>query len=263
VRSRGVPLKGRPLRHSERQPDHALLNRRARRTPAPLERSRHRIPATVHAYERTCNQPQPSKQASMAPKQLTAQQELDAKRNLVVVVVGASQCGKSSLLTSQLFNVFSSFYAPTLDQVFLAPAPASHAHLAAVTYVDVGAGAGASDRFVPLRVQGCDVVALAFSVVDRASLEHAVFRYAHYAADYRKPVVLVGLKTDLRGPRESLAERTAEVIAWEAERYAARIGATEYVECSAFSEDGLADVFEALMRAALGEQPRFAKDGGK
>ncbi|KAI5847576.1 P-loop containing nucleoside triphosphate hydrolase protein [Tricharina praecox] len=198
----------------------------------------------------------------MAPKKLTPQQQLQAQRHLVATFIGSSRCGKSVLLTSHLFNIFSSFYAPTLDQVFVADPPVTHPHLPAITYVDVGTGPNTSDRFIPLRTQTSDVVVIVFSVVDKSTLEDAVFRYAVFAKDYNKPIVLVGTKADLRGPGETLAERTDEVIPWEAERYAKKIGATEYVECSALNEEGMADVFEALVRAALGEKVRFGEREG-
>lgn len=81
------------------------------------------------------------------------------------------------------------------------------------------------------------------------------------AKPYRKPVILVGTKKDLRS--ENVPIGTAEeVLELEGTRVAQEIGAVWYGECSAVTEEGLSDVVENAVRAGLGERPVVRKRVG-
>ena len=114
---------------------------------------------------------------------------------------------------------------------------------------------------------GTDVVIVCFSVVRAASLDSVVSRWLPELDVYcppTVPVVLVGTQTDLR-PATSTGDvvhqrrrgpaTAADVVATVGREHGARtarkIGAHSYVECSALSGVGLADVFVEAAKAAL------------
>jgi GTPase SAR1 family protein len=69
------------------------------------------------------------------------------------------------------------------------------------------------------------------------------------------PFVLVGNKIDLRGDPDTvqrLSDLGQRPISTEqGEELARRIGAARYLECSALTQQGLKDVFDEGVRAAL------------
>ena len=116
---------------------------------------------------------------------------------------------------------------------------------------------------------GTDVVIICFSVVRASSLVSVVSRWLPELDKYcppTVPIILVGTQTDLRpaaaasatsnndpGRRSSAtaADTVATVGREHGMKTAKRIGAYSYVECSALSGDGLADVFVEAAKAAL------------
>jgi hypothetical protein len=73
------------------------------------------------------------------------------------------------------------------------------------------------------------------------------------------PFLLVGNKVDLRDDAEMvqrLSDRGLRPISTEqGEELARRIGAVRYLECSALTQQGLKNVFDEGVRAALGPRP--------
>ncbi|KAK5625333.1 hypothetical protein RRF57_001049 [Xylaria bambusicola] len=69
------------------------------------------------------------------------------------------------------------------------------------------------------------------------------------------PVILVGLKKDLRDDPVAIEEMRKKSLKFVTERQgeaaAQEIGARKYLECSSLSGEGVDDVFEAATRAAL------------
>jgi Rho family protein len=69
------------------------------------------------------------------------------------------------------------------------------------------------------------------------------------------PIILVGLKKDLRGDPVAVEERRKKSLDCVTEHdgmtAAHEIGARRYLECSSLSGEGVDDVFEAATRAAL------------
>jgi GTPase SAR1 family protein len=175
-----------------------------------------------------------------------------AKTELSIMVLGSAHTGKTTLLTSHLFNVFSGFYAPTFDQVFLGPTPKTHPGIKKVTFLDVGASSDITDRLLPPYLTISDAIVLVFSLVSRSSLEDITKRWLPLAKQYRKPILLVGTMKELRRAAVPIGD-TREVTEMEGMRVAGRIGAVWYGECSALTEEGLADVFENAVKASLGE----------
>lgn len=69
------------------------------------------------------------------------------------------------------------------------------------------------------------------------------------------PIILVGLKTDLRDDQHSLSMLSAQglrpVSYEQGQAVAKEIGAAKYVECSAKTRRGVQEVFDSALREVL------------
>lgn len=69
------------------------------------------------------------------------------------------------------------------------------------------------------------------------------------------PIILVGLKKDLRDDPVAIEEMRKKSLKFVTDRQgstvASELGARKYLECSSLSGEGVDDVFEAATRAAL------------
>merc|ERR1711974_466669 len=78
------------------------------------------------------------------------------------------------------------------------------------------------------------------------------------------PILLVGTKSDLRNDDATLSTlnaRGASVVqASAAEGMAKEIGAVKYLECSALTQEGLKNVFDDAIRAAI-TKPKKEEQG--
>lgn len=89
------------------------------------------------------------------------------------------------------------------------------------------------------------------------SLDNARTKWAEEVNELcpRVPIILVGLKKDLRNDPltiEEVRKRSSHIVlAPEAEAVARQIGARRYVECSALTGEGVDDVLEVATRASL------------
>ena len=81
------------------------------------------------------------------------------------------------------------------------------------------------------------------------------------------PILLVGLKTDLRSDPHALsmlaAQGTSPVTSAAGEAVARAIGAAKYVECSAKTKRGVQDVFDAALKEAMRKRWKRGKGGRK
>jgi Ras-related C3 botulinum toxin substrate 1 len=205
-----------------------------------------------------------------------------------IVVVGDGAVGKTCLLISYVSNGFPQAYIPTIFDNFATnvmvdgkmynltlwdtagqSSPVTVAPLFCFCFRKNNeppcfspvcprvptTGQEEYDRLRPLSYPGTDVFLVCFSVVSPTTLSNVRLKWkpevAHQCPDAR--FLLVGLKTDLRGDRKTLAqlqsESSAPIAKDEAERAAKEIGALLYVECSALTQDGVAKVFEEAVRA--------------
>ena len=85
----------------------------------------------------------------------------------------------------------------------------------------------------------------------------------HYCP--KTPFLLVGMETDLRDDPETVKTlryaQQAPITVTEAEKFALEIKAVKYVECSARTQQGLANVFEEATLAALASKSSGRKRG--
>ncbi|KAJ3328478.1 Activator of basal transcription 1, partial [Gonapodya sp. JEL0774] len=102
-------------------------------------------------------------------------------------------------------------------------------------------------------------VILCFSIGSRESFLAIDGFWKEFADAWKQsglPVILAGLKTDTRGS-------DGAVTAEEAGALAKTIGASQYIECSAKLGEGVSDLIEQAVRAAIPIEDRKKRTGGK
>jgi small GTP-binding protein len=114
----------------------------------------------------------------------------------------------------------------------------------------------------PLAYPGTDVFIIAFSIVSRESFvnvkEKWIVELKQFDPNSRVPILLVGMKADLRKDEEmmkQLAKKRVEMVTEEEARQCAqKIGAAGYYECSALAQEGLTPLFEEVVRVGRVKQ---------
>jgi Ras family protein A len=108
----------------------------------------------------------------------------------------------------------------------------------------------------PLSYPGSNVILICFSIERADSLtkikQNWIPEILHFCSNPPVPYILVGCKKDLRLDQdlEESLKRTGKgmVTVENAERVARDIGAAAYLECSAITGEGVAEVFEHAAR---------------
>jgi Ras-related C3 botulinum toxin substrate 1 len=184
----------------------------------------------------------------------TASPTLAQMDSLKVVVVGDGAVGKTCALISYTTNAFPGEYIPTVFDNYSANVVRRDRP------VNLGlwdtAGADDYDRLRPLSYPQTDVFILAYSVISRSSFANVSSKWVpeirHHAP--ATPIILAGFKSDLRGApseRHGIDARTPE----EGRQLAASLGLATHRDCSALTQDGLADLFNAAIDIGRGEDP--------
>ena len=102
-----------------------------------------------------------------------------------------------------------------------------------------------------------------FSIISRSSYENVKTKWIpeikHHVPE--APFLLVGTKTDLRNDDE-VTQKVGQVLQTsDGTTLAKELGAKSYVECSALTQDGLKNVFDEAIRAALNKDSNTKKKG--
>jgi len=186
-------------------------------------------------------------------------------QNIKCVVVGDGAVGKTCLLISYTTNAFPGEYIPTVFDNYSANVMVDGKP------INLGlwdtAGQEDYDRLRPLSYPQTDVFLVCFSVISQSSFENVKTKWVpeiqHHAPGV--PILLVGTKSDLRkdeNTKKQLASRSQEMVQTaSAEGMAKEVGATKYLECSALTQEGLKQVFDDAIRAAMTKPD--GKKGGK
>jgi len=185
-------------------------------------------------------------------------------QNIKCVVVGDGAVGKTCLLISYTTNAFPGEYIPTVFDNYSANVMVDGKP------INLGlwdtAGQEDYDRLRPLSYPQTDVFLVCFSVISQSSFENVKSKWVpeiqHHAPGV--PLLLVGTKSDLRKDNATvnqLATRGQEMVTQNnAESMAKEVGATRYLECSALTQEGLKQVFDDAIRAAMNKP---SKSSGK
>ncbi|CAG8545666.1 6492_t:CDS:2 [Scutellospora calospora] len=210
-----------------------------------------------------------------------------------LVIVGDGACGKTSLLSVFTLGYFPTDYVSTdakmlLEFIFLCHFvhhPSFRFSLGGsslitqtcniptvfdnrVTEIKIDgkpvqlalwdtAGQEEYERLRPLSYSKAHVILIAFSVDLPDSLENVADKWIGEVTSHcpNIPIILVGLKKDLRENESTIAEMQKKGISFvspkEGEMMADQIGAKKYLECSALTGENVDNIFEAASRAAL------------
>ncbi|RHZ58163.1 hypothetical protein Glove_375g93 [Diversispora epigaea] len=175
------------------------------------------------------------------------------KRKLVIVGDGA--CGKTSLLSVFTLGYFPTDYVPTVFDNRVADLKIDGKPVQLALWDT--AGQEEYERLRPLSYSKAHVILIAFSVDLPDSLENVSAKWIEEVTSLcpNVPVILVGLKKDLREDAAKIAEMKEKGIAFvntkQGEMMAQQIGARKYMECSSLTGENVDNIFEAASRAAL------------
>lgn len=183
------------------------------------------------------------------------------KRKLVIV--GDGNCGKTCLLIVFSKDVFPEDYIPTVFDTYVTDVQVDGKHVL-LSLWDT-AGQEDFDRLRPISYPDTDVVLICFSVDSPDSLDNVLdswYPEIRHFCPY-VPTILVGTKKDLRFDTdaiEELARSNKKPVNSERGREMAKtINAKAYLECSAKTKDGVAEVFQTAVRATMDSQHRKRK----
>ncbi|KAI6191118.1 CRE-MIG-2 protein [Aphelenchoides bicaudatus] len=118
------------------------------------------------------------------------------------------------------------------------------------------------DRLRPLSYPQTDVFILCFAIASQVSLRNVQSKWLPEIRQYcpDTPIILVGTKADLRddvaAQRSMSADNKSFVTRKQAVQVAKKIKAHKLLECSALTQQGLANVFEESIRAVLVPKPK-------
>ncbi|KAF9995469.1 Rho GTPase [Entomortierella chlamydospora] len=178
-----------------------------------------------------------------------------------LVIVGDGACGKTSLLSVFTLGYFPK--NPTVFENFVTDVKIDGKPVQLALWDT--AGQEAYERLRPLSYTKAHVILIGYSVDTPDSLDNVTSKWIQEVHVHcpDTPVILVGMKKDLRDGQESSEQpkTTRFVTTAEAERVAAEIGARNHLECSALTGDGVDDVFEAATRGALTQGNQSQESG--
>lgn len=174
----------------------------------------------------------------------------DIRKKLVVVGDGA--CGKTCLLIVFSKDEFPEVYVPTVFETYVADIEVENKQVQLALWDT--AGQEDYDRLRPLSYPDTDVILMCFSVDSPDSLENIPEKWVpevkHFCPNV--PIILVANKKDLRHDED--VKRPVKPD--DGRAMAMRIGAYDYLECSAKTKEGIWEVFETATRAALQKKAR-------
>lgn len=172
------------------------------------------------------------------------------------VAVGDGSVGKTCMLLSYTSNSFPSDYIPTVFDNFACNLIRECGQPVNLCLWDT-AGQEDYDRLRPLSYPLTDVFLMCFSVVSPASYNNVRAKWYPEISHHRPdtPVILVGLKADLRDDRniiESLNNRGLSPTSYtEGLKLAKATNCHKYLECSSLTQQGLQRVFKEAVEIAL------------
>eukprot|EP01083_Nonionella_stella_P176817 619659_1 len=172
-------------------------------------------------------------------------------QNVKCVIVGDGAVGKTCLLISYTTNAFPGDYIPTVFDDYSANVMVDGKP------VQLGlwdtAGQSDYDRLRPLAYPQTDIFLVCYSVISKASFENIKSKWIPEITKHCQEAafIIVGTKTDLRHDEQIKAKMDKLYTKKEGIQLAKEVNAHSYMECSALTQDGLKDLFNETIRAAL------------
>eukprot|EP00483_Globobulimina_turgida_P009168 UN09187 len=181
-------------------------------------------------------------------------------QNIKCVVVGDGAVGKTCLLISYTTNAFPGEYIPTVFDNYSANVMVDGKPIQLGLWDT--AGQEDYDRLRPLSYPQTDVFLVCYSIISQSSFANVRTKWIpeirHHVPE--APFLLVGTKTDLRNDAD-VTQKVGQVLRKdEGIQLAKDLSAKSYVECSALTQDGLKNVFDEAIRAALNKDNNQKKN---
>ncbi|VDD95105.1 unnamed protein product [Enterobius vermicularis] len=172
-----------------------------------------------------------------------------------LVIVGDGACGKTSLLIRFCRDEFNENYVPTVFETYVADITFRNKTIEFSLWDT--AGQEDYDRLRPLSYPDTDIFLLCFAIDSLDSLENITEKWLpeirHYCPSV--PIVMAGLKKDVRSSANSqqwITDGKSKLVTPEQGLYVSQmIHANNYCECSARTCEGVREVFEKCVEAAL------------
>ncbi|KAF8545224.1 P-loop containing nucleoside triphosphate hydrolase protein [Trichophaea hybrida] len=174
-----------------------------------------------------------------------------------LVVVGDGGCGKTCLLISYSQGIFPEKYVPTVFENYIT----HKVHPGSGKTVELAlwdtAGQEEYDRLRPLSYPETDMLFVCFAVDSPHSLDNVLDKWYPEVLHFcpQTPVVLVGLKTDLRKNHNVIellrTHGMTPVTEAQGQEVARRMNAT-YAECSSKEMVGVNEVFDLALDLTIG-----------
>eukprot|EP01107_Rhizomastix_libera_P013861 TRINITY_DN4065_c0_g1_i2.p1 TRINITY_DN4065_c0_g1~~TRINITY_DN4065_c0_g1_i2.p1 ORF type:complete len:200 (+),score=42.38 TRINITY_DN4065_c0_g1_i2:30-629(+) len=177
------------------------------------------------------------------------------ENELKLVVVGDGAVGKTCLLISFAKGTFPENYVPTVFENY------TKSFNVADKKVDFDlwdtAGQEDFDRLRPLSYPDSDIVLICYSVIQRSSFKNVADRWLPEVRHYCPvvPILLVGLKTDLRNDDKN----TEFTSSTEGAELCKSLQLSGFAEASAKTKAGVDEIFSKSFEIACAS----AKQGGK
>lgn len=206
-----------------------------------------------------------------------------------IVIVGDTSCGKTSLIQNFSNGTFNPSYTPKVSDVVTQIVTENNGTGGRLfkkkkkkkpepEQIELALWDTASeeeyDRLRPLSYPDSHAIVICFALDDPSSLHNVeekwISEVLHFCTG--EPILLVGCKSDLRGPRlnsggekkgkqnkdkEKEADQvsTSNIVAFEqGEAMRWKIGAVKYIECSALTGEGVKEAIESAVNVVLLKQ---------
>lgn len=189
-------------------------------------------------------------------------------KHIKCVVVGDGAVGKTCLLISYTTNAFPVEYIPTVFDNYSANVMVDDNAI----NLQLWDTAGQDDykKLRPLSYPQTDVFIICFSLVSPTSMENVEYTWVPELKENcpDTPYILVGLKSDLRDdfPNHSdefKSKGMDPIPTSKGQELKEKIKAKNYVECSAYKQINMREVFDTAIRAALYKSINDDKDENK
>ncbi|GCB68538.1 hypothetical protein scyTo_0008244 [Scyliorhinus torazame] len=181
-----------------------------------------------------------------------------------IVVVGDSQCGKTTLLHVFAKDCYPESYVPTVFENYTASFEIEKQRIE-LNMWDTS-GSAYYDNVRPLAYPDSDAVLICFDTSRPETLDSVLKKWQSETQEFcpNAKVLVVGCKIDMRTDlnvlRELSKQRLIPVTHEQGSTVARQIGATAYVECSSkVSENSVRDVFHVTTLASVNKMQKNLK----
>ncbi|KAG8200247.1 hypothetical protein JTE90_021902 [Oedothorax gibbosus] len=190
-------------------------------------------------------------------------------RNLKLTVVGDKGVGKTSLLKTYAKGSFPGGeyvstvfpFLPDEEYVYSRSIDYSGQPVLLAMWDRVYFNQKEDDDIRAVQFYQTDVFLLCFSVIDQRSFSNILQIWKPEILKHcpKSKCLLVGLKKDLRCAKNKSDPSQSVITRSMGRDMAERIGAVDYMECSAKTKDGIKQVYAVAIQSAMGNPPHKQK----